>query len=72
MKMKNSIGQILEENQDEFFCQFCTHPKVGLFPICSCSGNWFRLRDFDFDTQFSIAKTIFDNNKKGATDKETD
>jgi len=72
MKLKNSIGQILEENQDEFFCQFCTSPKVALLPICSCSGNWFKLRDFDFDTQFSIAKTIFDNYKKGTSNQETD
>jgi len=72
MKMKTAVGQILEDNQDEYFCQFCTKPKFATSPICFCSGNWFRLRDFDFDTQFSIAKTIFDNNKKGTSDKETD
>jgi len=72
MKMKNSVGQILEENQDEFFCQFCTKPKITFYPICSCSGNWLKLRDFDFDTQFSIAQTIFNKHKKGIADKETD
>lgn len=70
--MKNSVGRIIEDNQDEYFCQFCTNPKVAFLPICSCSGTWFKLRDFDFDTQFSIAKTIFDNSKKGAANKETD
>jgi len=69
--MKNSIGQILEDNQDEYFCQFCTMPKVALLPICSCSGNWFKLRDFDFDTQFSIASTIF-HSQKGIPDKKSD
>jgi len=72
MKIKNSVGQILEDNQDEYFCQFCTNPKVASLPICSCSGSWFKLRDFDFDTQFSIAQTIFNKHKKGIADQETD
>ena len=71
MKLKNTIAAILEENQDELFCQFCTKHKVATLPICSCSGNWFRLSDFDFDTQFSIAQQIF-NSQKGTTNKETD
>ena len=71
MKLKHTIAAILEENQDELFCQFCTKPKVATLPICYCSGNWFRLADFDFDTQFSIASTIF-NSQKGVPNKETD
>jgi len=71
MKLKNTIAMILEENQNEYFCQFCTKPKVAALPICSCSGNWFRLSDFDFDTQFSIAQQIF-NSQKGTANKETD
>jgi len=71
MKLKNTIATILEESQNEYFCQFCTKPKVATLPICSCSGNWFRLSDFDFDTQFSIAQQIF-NSQKGAANKETD
>ena len=71
MKLKHTIAAILAENQDELFCQFCTKPKVGSLPICSCSGNWFRLADFDFDTQFSIAQQIF-NSQKGTANKETD
>jgi hypothetical protein len=71
MKMKNSVGQILEDSQDDEFCQFCTNPKIATLPICSCSGNWFKLRDFDFDTQFSIAQQIF-NSKKGVPDTKTD
>ena len=68
--MKNSVGQILEDNQNEYFCQFCTKPKVATAPICSCSGNWFKLSDFDFDTQFSIASTIF-NLQKGVPTQKT-
>jgi len=71
MKLKHTIAAILEENQDEYFCQFCTKHKVGSLPICSCSGNWFRLSDFDFDTQFSIASTIF-YSQKGVPDKKID
>jgi hypothetical protein len=71
MKLKTAIATILEENQNEYFCQFCTNPKVATTPICSCSGNWFKLCDFDFDTQFSIASTIL-NSKKGLPDKESD
>ena len=71
MKLKNTIATILEESQDEYFCQFCTKPKVGSLPICSCSGNWFKLADFDFDTQFSIASTIF-HSQKGVPDKKID
>ena len=71
MKLKHTIAAILEENQDELFCQFCTKPKVAALPICSCSGNWFKLADFDFDTQFSIAQQIF-NSQKGVPNKETD
>lgn len=71
MKLKHTIAAILEENQDELFCQFCTKPKVSTLPVCSCSGNWFKLADFDFDTQFSIAQQIF-NSQKGTANKETD
>ena len=71
MKLKHTIAAILEENQDEYFCQFCTKHKVATLPICSCSGNWFKLADFDFDTQFSIAQQIF-NSQKGTANKETD
>jgi len=71
MKLKNTIATILEESQDEYFCQFCTKRKVATLPICSCSGNWFKLADFDFDTQFSIAQQIF-NSQKGTTNKESD
>jgi ribosomal protein L37AE/L43A len=71
MKMKNSVGQILEDNQNEYFCQFCTKPKVATAPICSCSGNWFKLSDFDFDTQFSIASTLL-NSQKGLPDQKID
>jgi hypothetical protein len=71
MKLKHTIAAILEENQDELFCQFCTKHKVANLPICSCSGNWFKLADFDFDTQFSIASTIF-HSQKGIPDKKSD
>jgi hypothetical protein len=71
MKLKHTIAAILEENQDEYFCQFCTKPKVATLPICSCSGNWFKLADFDFDTQFSIASTIF-NLQKGISNQKSD
>jgi hypothetical protein len=71
MKLKHTIAAILEENQDELFCQFCTKHKVATLPICSCSGNWFKLADFDFDTQFSIASTIF-HSQKGIPDKKSD
>jgi hypothetical protein len=71
MKLKHTIAAILEENQDEYFCQFCTKHKVGSLPICSCSGNWFRLSDFDFDTQFSIASTIF-YSQKGVPNQKSD
>jgi ribosomal protein L37AE/L43A len=71
MKLKHTVAAILEENQDEYFCQFCTKPKVENVPVCSCSGNWFKLSDFDFDTQFSIAQQIF-NSQKGTANKETD
>jgi len=71
MKLKHTIAAILEENQDEYFCQFCTKRKVATLPICSCSGNWFKLADFDFDTQFSITQQIF-NSQKGTANKETD
>jgi hypothetical protein len=27
MKLKHTIAAILEENQDELFCPFCTKPK---------------------------------------------
>ena len=70
MKLKHTIAAILEENQDEYFCQFCTKPKVAILPVCSCSGNWFKLSDFDFDTQFSIAQQIF-NLQKGVPNKKT-
>ena len=70
MKLKHTIAAILEENQDEYFCQFCTKPKVAILPVCSCSGNWFKLSDFDFDTQFSIAQQIF-NLQKGIPTKKT-
>ena len=71
MKLKNTIATILEESQDEYFCQFCTKPKVATLPICSCSGNLFKLCHFDFDTQFSIAQQIF-NSQKGVPDKKID
>jgi hypothetical protein len=71
MKLKNTIATILEESQNEYFCQFCTKKKITFYPICSCSGNFFKLADFDFDTQFSIASTIF-HSQKGIPDKKSD
>ena len=71
MKLKNTIATILEESQDEYFCQFCTKKKITFYPVCSCSGNFFKLSDFDFDTQFSIASTIF-YSQKGVPDKKID
>jgi hypothetical protein len=63
MKTKNSIANFLEENQDEYFCQFCTKPKETLSKICKCSGEYFKLRDFNFDTQFSICKEVLKSKK---------
>jgi hypothetical protein len=63
MKIKNSIANFIEDNQDEYFCQFCTKPKAALSKNCECSGEFFKLRDFDFDTQFSICKTITEQKK---------
>jgi hypothetical protein len=71
MKLKNTIATILEESQDEYFCQFCTKKKITFYPVCSCSGNFFKLSDFDFDTQFSIAQQIF-NSQKGVPDQKID
>jgi hypothetical protein len=71
MKLKHTIAAILEENQDELFCPFCTKPKGDEVDCCDQSGTWFKLNDFDFDTQFSIASTIL-NSKKGLSDKESD
>jgi len=70
MRLKHTIAAILEENQDELFCPFCTKPKGDEIDCCDQSGNWFKLRHFDFDTQFSIAQQIF-NLQKGVPDKKT-
>ena len=71
MRLKNTVAAILEENQDELFCPFCTKPKGNEIDCCDQSGTWFKLSDFDFDTQFSIAQKIF-NSQKGVPDKKTD
>jgi len=71
MKLKHTIAAILEENQDEYFCQFCTKKKITFYPVCPCSGNFFKLADFDFDTQFSIASTIF-YSQKGIPNQKSD
>ena len=71
MKLKHTIAAILEENQDELFCPFCTKPKGNEIDCCDQSGNWFKLCHFDFDTQFSIAQQIF-NSQKGVPDKKID
>jgi len=55
MRLKHTIAAILEENQDELFCPFCTKPKGNEIDCCDQSGTWFKLSDFDFDSQFSIA-----------------
>lgn len=70
MRLKHTIAAILEENQDELFCPFCTKPKTTE-TCCDSSGTWFKLADFDFDTQFSIAQQIF-NLQKGIPTKKTD
>ena len=71
MRLKHTIAAILEENQDELFCPFCTKPKGDEIDCCDQSGNWFRLRYFDFDTQFSIAQQIF-NSQKGVPNQKSD
>jgi len=71
MKLKHTIAAILEENQDEYFCQFCTKPKGDEVDCCDQSGTWFKLNDFDFDTQFAIASTIF-NLQKGIPNQKSD
>ena len=71
MKLKHSIAAILEENQDELFCPFCTKHKGSEISCCDSSGTWYRLADFDFDSQFAIASTIF-NSQKGVPTKKTD
>ena len=70
MKLKHTIAAILEENQDELFCPFCTKPKGSEIDCCDQSGTWFKLNDFDFDTQFAIASTIF-NLQKGLPNKKS-
>lgn len=71
MRLKNTVATILEENQNELFCPFCTKPKGNEIDCCDQSGTWFKLSDFDFDTQFSIAQQIF-NSQKGVSTKKTD
>jgi hypothetical protein len=71
MKLKHTIAAILEENQDELFCPFCTKPKGDEVDCCDQSGTWFKLNDFDFDTQFAIASTIF-NLQKGISNQKSD
>ena len=70
MKLKHTIAAILEENQDELFCPFCTKPKGDEVDCCDQSGTWFKLNDFDFDTQFAIAQQIF-NLQKGVSNKKS-
>ena len=70
MKLKHTIAAILEENQDELFCPFCTKPKGDEVDCCDQSGTWFKLNDFDFDTQFAIASKIF-NLQKGVANKKS-
>jgi hypothetical protein len=70
MRLKDTIATILEENQNEYFCQFCTKKKITFYPVCQCSGNFCKLSDFDFDAQFSIAQQIF-NSQKGVPDKKS-
>jgi hypothetical protein len=43
MKLKHTIAAILEENQDELFCPFCTKPKGAEIDCCDQSGTWFKL-----------------------------
>ena len=71
MKLKHTIAAILEENQNELFCPFCTKPKGSEISCCDSSGTWYRLADFDFDTQFDIAKQLF-NLQKGVPTQKTD
>ena len=71
MRLKHTVATILEENQNELFCPFCTKPKGNEIDCCDQSGTWFKLSDFDFDAQFSIAQQIF-NSQKGLSDKKTD
>jgi hypothetical protein len=71
MRLKHTIAAILEENQNELFCPFCTKSKGDEIDCCDQSGTWFKLSDFDFDAQFSIAQQIF-NSQKGLSDKKTD
>ena len=70
MRLKHTIAAILEENQNELFCPFCTKSKGDEVDCCDQSGTWFKLADFDFDTQFSIASKIF-NLQKGVPTQKT-